>query len=82
VWLFSRNRSRTAPAFSAVVNIRSDEIEDTPDFGVSLENDYFLGMAKVKGAVKILLDIDWGIKSALNRTENDYALLGGITLRF
>ena len=43
---------------SEVVNIRSDEIEDTPDFGSSLENDYFIGMAKVKGNVKILLDID------------------------
>jgi purine-binding chemotaxis protein CheW len=43
---------------SEVVNIRRDEIEDTPEFGVSLGNDYFLGMAKIKGDVKILLDID------------------------
>jgi purine-binding chemotaxis protein CheW len=50
---------------SEVVNIRSDEIEDTPDFGVSLENDYFLGMAKVKGDVKILLDIDRVLTSDL-----------------
>ncbi len=50
---------------SEVVNIRNDEIEDTPEFGVSLENDYFLGMAKVKGAVKILLDIDRVITSDL-----------------
>jgi purine-binding chemotaxis protein CheW len=43
---------------SEVVNIRGEEIEDTPNFGVSLETAHFLGMAKVKGAVKILLDID------------------------
>src|SRR5271157_6208192 len=34
---------------SEVLNIRREEIEDTPNFGVSLENDYFIGMAKVKG---------------------------------
>ena len=50
---------------SEVVNIRRDEIEDTPEFGVSLENDYFLGMAKVKGDVKILLDIDRVLTSDL-----------------
>jgi len=43
---------------SEVLNIKSDEIEDTPTFGVRLETDYILGMAKVKGGVKILLDID------------------------
>ncbi|HVO65109.1 MAG TPA: chemotaxis protein CheW [Syntrophales bacterium] len=50
---------------SEVVNIRSNEIEDTPNFGVSLDNDYFLGMAKVKGDVKILLDIDHVLTSDL-----------------
>jgi purine-binding chemotaxis protein CheW len=43
---------------SEVLNIKSEEIEDTPTFGVKLETDYILGMAKVKGGVKILLDID------------------------
>ncbi|HVO67638.1 MAG TPA: chemotaxis protein CheW [Syntrophales bacterium] len=50
---------------SEVVNIRGDEIEDTPSFGVSLDNNYFLGMAKVKGDVKILLDIDRVLTSDL-----------------
>ncbi len=42
---------------SEVLNIKSEEIEDTPTFGVRLDTDYILGMAKVKGGVKILLDI-------------------------
>jgi len=45
-------------AVSEVLNIASGEIEDTPDFGGSLPAPYLLGMAKIKGKVKILLDID------------------------
>jgi purine-binding chemotaxis protein CheW len=41
-----------------VLNLSGQEIEDTPDFGEKLETHYLLGMAKVKGKVKILLDID------------------------
>jgi purine-binding chemotaxis protein CheW len=40
------------------LNIKAEEIEDTPTFGVRLNTDYILGMAKVKGGIKILLDID------------------------
>jgi purine-binding chemotaxis protein CheW len=43
---------------SEVRNIKSGEIEDTPTFGVKMETDYILGMAKMEGGVKILLDID------------------------
>jgi purine-binding chemotaxis protein CheW len=43
---------------SEVLNIKAEEIEDTPTFGVTLGTDYILGMAKVKGGVKILLDIN------------------------
>jgi purine-binding chemotaxis protein CheW len=43
---------------SEVLNIRGDEIEDTPTFGTRLDTDYILGMAKMEGGVKILLDID------------------------
>ena len=43
---------------SEVLNIREEEVEDTPNFGVSLDTKYILGMAKVAGGVKILLDID------------------------
>jgi len=43
---------------SEAVNIAAGEVEDTPDFGDSVQTPYLLGMAKSKGKVKILLDID------------------------
>ena len=43
---------------SEVLNIASQEIEDTPQFGRGVQTPYLLGMAKIKGKVKILLDID------------------------
>jgi purine-binding chemotaxis protein CheW len=43
---------------SEVLNLTGPEIEDTPDFGEEVSVKYLLGMAKVKGKVKILLDID------------------------
>lgn len=43
---------------SEVLNIQEAEIEDTPDFGAEMTLPYIMGMAKVKGKVKILLDID------------------------
>ena len=45
-------------AVSEVLNIKEDEIEETPTFGAKLDTDYILGMAKMEGGVKILLDID------------------------
>ena len=41
-----------------VVTLAANEIEPTPDFGAKINTEYLLGMAKVKGAVKTLLDID------------------------
>jgi purine-binding chemotaxis protein CheW len=43
---------------SEVLNLSAGEIEDSPDFGDEVAARYLLGMAKVKGKVKILLDID------------------------
>lgn len=43
---------------SEVLNIKAREIEDTPRFGTKLDTAYILGMAKLEGGVKILLDID------------------------
>jgi purine-binding chemotaxis protein CheW len=43
---------------SEVLSIKANDIEDTPAFGTSLDTDYILGMAKMNGGVKILLDID------------------------
>ena len=45
-------------AVSEVLNIKGEDIEDTPTFGAKLDTDYILGMAKMEGGVKILLDID------------------------
>ena len=41
-----------------VVNLNATEIEPTPDFGAKVDTSYLLGMAKIKGQVKTLLDID------------------------
>ena len=43
---------------SEVLNIKPEEIEDTPAFGANLDTTYILGMAKTSDGVKILLDID------------------------
>ena len=43
---------------SEVLNIKGEDIEDTPTFGTKLDTDYILGMAKMEGGVKILLSID------------------------
>ena len=48
---------------SEVLNIKADDIEDTPTFGTRLDIDYILGMAKMEGGVKILLDIDQVLSS-------------------
>jgi purine-binding chemotaxis protein CheW len=48
---------------SEVLNIKSSDIEDTPTFGTRLNTDYILGMAKMGGGVKILLDIDCVLSS-------------------
>jgi purine-binding chemotaxis protein CheW len=57
-----------------VLNVTAGDIEDTPDFGRGISTPYLLGMGKVKGKVKILLDIDQiltvgelqGVQSFLN----------------
>jgi purine-binding chemotaxis protein CheW len=43
---------------SEVLNIKGDNVEDAPTFGAKLDTQYILGMAKMEGDVKILLDID------------------------
>jgi purine-binding chemotaxis protein CheW len=49
---------------SEVVNIRGDDIEDTPTFGTSLDTTFILGMAKIGKSVKILLEIDRVLRGA------------------
>ncbi|MEE4356152.1 MAG: chemotaxis protein CheW [Desulfococcaceae bacterium] len=54
---------------SEVLNIKKQDIEDTPKFGTKLDTNYILGMAKTESGVKILLDID-----RILRTEEITAL--------
>jgi len=59
-------------AVSDVVNIASGDIENTPNFGADSAPPYLLGMAKIKGKVKILLDMDQVVKSG-----GELSALGG-----
>jgi len=43
---------------SEVLNVKGEDVEDTPTFGTQLDTDYILGIAKMEGGVKILLDIN------------------------
>ena len=43
---------------SEVLDILEDAIEPPPSMGASVETQFILAMAKAKGSVKILLDID------------------------
>jgi len=43
---------------SEVMNIAASEIEPPPSLGTHGESENILGMAKIKGDVKILLDVD------------------------
>lgn len=52
-------------AVSEVLQIKMEDLDPPPAFGTSLDTDYILGMAKMGGGVKILLDID----RVLNATE-------------
>lgn len=41
-----------------VANIAASDIEPTPHLGTTVDTSYLVGVAKVKGQVKLLLDID------------------------
>lgn len=45
-------------AVEEVVTIDGADVEETPDLGSQFETHYILGIAKIKGEVKTLLDID------------------------
>jgi len=42
---------------SEVLDIKGEDIEDAPTFGTNVDTAFILGMAKAKGSVKILLNI-------------------------
>jgi purine-binding chemotaxis protein CheW len=43
---------------SEVLSIATEQIQPTPELGGQISTHYMSGMAKVKDAVKILLDLD------------------------
>jgi purine-binding chemotaxis protein CheW len=48
-----------------VLNIKENEIEDTPSFGIGVDAEYILGLAKSNGKVKILLNMEQVLCSEL-----------------
>ena len=51
---------------SEVLDIPGEDIESAPEFGASVDTEFILGMGKVKGGVKILLDIDKVLDGAVS----------------
>jgi purine-binding chemotaxis protein CheW len=49
---------------SEVLNIADENIEDAPAFDATVSSDFILGMGKVNGTVKILVDIDKVLSAA------------------
>ena len=49
---------------SEVVNIATDDIEDTPSFGAEVNTEYLLGVGKGGGRIRMLLDIEKVITSS------------------
>jgi purine-binding chemotaxis protein CheW len=45
-------------AVEEVMTISEEEVEETPDLGGQFDGQYILGIAKIKGEVKTLLDIN------------------------
>ena len=43
---------------SEVINVASNDIEDTPSFGADINPEYLLGVGKTGGRVRLLLDIE------------------------
>ena len=62
-----------------VANIAAADIEETPDFGGQIATDYIVGMAKIKGAVKTLLDIDGVVGADALKTISRAAAIGTAT---
>jgi purine-binding chemotaxis protein CheW len=53
-----------------VIYIAGEQIQETPEFGASVDTDFILGLGKVGKSVKILLDIDKVLAGdALDRIE-------------
>ncbi len=51
-------------AVSEVLSVTGEDVEPPPTFGGQVDNTYILGLAKARGAIKILLDIDRVLNSS------------------
>jgi purine-binding chemotaxis protein CheW len=56
-------------AVSEVLNIAGADIDRTPDFGGGVANEIVMGLARVRGSVKILLDLDRLLSTDLRATQ-------------
>ena len=56
-----------------VLDIRHDEIEPAPSFGMNINTDFIMGMGKVENSVVLLLDIEKVM------TESELALIDEMT---
>ena len=54
-----------ADGVAEVINIAESDIEATPDFGKEMDTSYLIGIAKIRGEVRLLLDIDQALNAAL-----------------
>lgn len=68
-----RNIGLIVDAVEEVANVAAEDIEPPPDFGGSIGVEYLLGMAKVKGVVKSLLDIEKVIADDIARVPAEAA---------
>jgi len=59
---------------SEVLDIHENEVEPAPSFGSGVDTRFILGMAKIKGKVKILLDIETVLTAADFEAIEDTAL--------
>ncbi|MEG8947661.1 chemotaxis protein CheW [Rosettibacter firmus] len=55
----------------AVYDVKSTEIEETPDFGTGNKDEYILALAKTETAIFILLNLSIILKPE-NRSQNNY----------
>ncbi len=54
---------------SEVLDIAANDMDDAPSFGSGVKTDFILGIGKVKGKVKILLNIDKVLHAAAGALE-------------
>ncbi len=58
---------------SEVLDIKSDEIEETPSFGQGIDTDFIMGMGKTREKIIILLDIEVVLSSEELEIVNQHA---------